>query len=209
MEQWLVEGVSRPQVLRETGVHWKTLAKIQKHGELPGSRQEQPRERPKLGSYLGRNEAIPKQNAAMPRKQRHTAKRPGNTNFRLSQQTSTQGCIETNKPTCAEEEPRDTTASWGKERSGHDCGAHKFQRRRRQPRNSHGHEGERCLGSMEQTFSEHLIKGRPFIQFDNVRRKLESECLESFVTGEGTFNAEQRAPRTSPLIKASSYYSSC
>jgi hypothetical protein len=82
MEQWseirrrvLVEGVSRRQVLRETGMHWRTLAKILAHSEPPGYRQTKERERPKLGEYLGRIEQILKEDAAMPRKQRHTAKR--------------------------------------------------------------------------------------------------------------------------------------
>lgn len=82
MEQWneirrrvLVEGVSRRQVMRETGLHWKTLGKILQHSEPPGYRQAVARQRPKLGPYLGRIEAILKEDATMPRKQRHTAKR--------------------------------------------------------------------------------------------------------------------------------------
>lgn len=82
MEQWselrrrvLVEGVSRRQVMRETGMHWRTLAKILTNSEPPGYRLEKARERPKLGPYLGRIEEILKEDAGMPRKQRHTAKR--------------------------------------------------------------------------------------------------------------------------------------
>ena len=82
MEQWnelrrrvLVEGVSRRQVLRETGMHWRTLGKILKHSEPPGYRQEKLRGRPKLGAYLERIEEILKADSQMPRKQRHTAKR--------------------------------------------------------------------------------------------------------------------------------------
>jgi hypothetical protein len=45
------------------------------------------------------------------------------------------------------------------------------------------------VGSMEETFSDHLVKGRVFIQFDNVRGKLDSQYLESFLTAEGTFPA--------------------
>ena len=42
------------------------------------------------------------------------------------------------------------------------------------------------VGSMEETFSDHLVKGRTFIQFDNVRGKLDSQFLESFFTaGQG------------------------
>ena len=43
MEQWsefrgrvLVEGVSRRQMMRETGMHWKRLVKILSSGEPPG-----------------------------------------------------------------------------------------------------------------------------------------------------------------------------
>ena len=50
MEQWseirrrvLVEGVSRRQIIRETGMHWETLQKILQHSEPPGYRQSRPR----------------------------------------------------------------------------------------------------------------------------------------------------------------------
>jgi transposase len=82
METWaeirrqvLVEGVSRRQILRETGMHWRTLRKILTHSEPPGYRQSQPRARKKLGAYEGRIEQILKEDREMPRKQRHTAKR--------------------------------------------------------------------------------------------------------------------------------------
>ncbi len=82
MEHWneirrrvLVEGVSRRLVMRETGLHLKTLAKILQHNEPPGYRQSATREQPKLGPYLGGIEAILKEHATMPRKQRHTTKR--------------------------------------------------------------------------------------------------------------------------------------
>ena len=45
------------------------------------------------------------------------------------------------------------------------------------------------VGSMEETFCSHLIKGRPFIQIDNVRGKLDSPRIEAFATADGTFNA--------------------
>src|ERR1035441_1011873 len=35
---------------------------------------------------------------------------------------------------------------------------------------------------MEETFSDHLVKSRTFIQFDNVRGKLDSQFFESFFT---------------------------
>jgi transposase len=82
METWaeirrqvLVEGVSRRQMLRETGMHWRTLRKILTHSEPPGYRQSRPRVRKKLGAYEGRIEQILKEDLEMPRKQRHTAKR--------------------------------------------------------------------------------------------------------------------------------------
>jgi len=82
MEAWteirrrvLVEGVSRRQILRETGMHWLTLQKILAHSEPPGYRQQKARRKRKLGAYLERIEQILKEDQAMPRKQWHTAKR--------------------------------------------------------------------------------------------------------------------------------------
>ena len=82
MQQWaeirrrvLVEGVSRRQILRETGLHWKTLKKILEHSGPPGYRQNQPRPRKKIGPYEERIRQIIKEDKAMPPKQRHTAKR--------------------------------------------------------------------------------------------------------------------------------------
>jgi transposase len=82
MEQWaeirrrvLVEGVSRRQVMRETGLHWKTLRKILDHSAPPGYRQRQARPRGKIGAYEGRIAQILREDKAMPKKQRHTAKR--------------------------------------------------------------------------------------------------------------------------------------
>ena len=71
----LVEGVSRRQILRVTGMHRKTLQKILEHSEPPGYRLQQPRPRKKLGAFLERIKQILKEDQAMPRKQRHTAKR--------------------------------------------------------------------------------------------------------------------------------------
>jgi len=82
MDEWteirrrvLVEGVSRRQILRETGLHWVTLKKILAHSEPPGYRQQKARRKRKLGAYVARIEQILKEDQAMPRKQRHTAKR--------------------------------------------------------------------------------------------------------------------------------------
>ena len=64
MEQWaeirrrvLVEEVSKRQVLRETGLHWQTLKKVLQHSQPSGYRQAAPREKKKLGPYLGRMES--------------------------------------------------------------------------------------------------------------------------------------------------------
>lgn len=58
MEQWnnirigvLVEGVSKRSILRETGMHWRTLNKILTHGEPPGYQKSKPRERPQIGPF--------------------------------------------------------------------------------------------------------------------------------------------------------------
>jgi transposase len=82
MENWseirrrvLVEGVSRRQILRETGMHWRTLRKMLKHSESPGYQQSKPRTKKKLEAYVRRIEQILKEDQALPRKQRHTAKR--------------------------------------------------------------------------------------------------------------------------------------
>ena len=82
MEWWveirrrvLVEGTSKRQILRETGLHWTTLEKILAFSEPPGYRLGQSRQRPKLGPYLDRIQQILKEDKEAPRKQRHTAKR--------------------------------------------------------------------------------------------------------------------------------------
>jgi transposase len=71
----LVEGVSKREILRETGIHWTTLEKILTHSAPPGYRAKRPRPRPKLGPYLDRIGQIIEADQGMPRKQRHTAKR--------------------------------------------------------------------------------------------------------------------------------------
>jgi hypothetical protein len=45
------------------------------------------------------------------------------------------------------------------------------------------------VGSMEETFSDHLVKAKVFVQFDNVRGKLDSQMLESFLTSGASFPA--------------------
>ncbi len=67
--------VSKRAILRETGMHWKTLKKILTHSEPPGYRLRQARPQQKLGPYQERIEQILKEDQLLPRKQRHTAKR--------------------------------------------------------------------------------------------------------------------------------------
>src|SRR5262245_27002097 len=71
----LVENVSKRQILRETGMHWRTLEKILANPEPPAYRTPNPRARPKLGPYLDRISRILDEDVGCPRKQRHTAKR--------------------------------------------------------------------------------------------------------------------------------------
>jgi len=82
MQQWadirrrvLVEGVSKRQILRETGMHWRTLEKVLANPQPPGYRTKVPRPRPKLGPFLDRIARILEEDKGCPRKQRHTAKR--------------------------------------------------------------------------------------------------------------------------------------
>ena len=71
----LVEGVSKRQILRETGLHWKTLEKILTFSEPPGYRLSAVRPQPKLGPFLDRIRQIIRDDQQFPRKQRHTARR--------------------------------------------------------------------------------------------------------------------------------------
>jgi transposase len=82
MEQWLEirrrvlrEGVSKRQILRETGMHWRTLKKILRHPSPPGYRRSQSVKRPKIDAYLDRIREILKGDQQVHHKQRHTAKR--------------------------------------------------------------------------------------------------------------------------------------
>jgi len=82
MEQWLEirrrvlrEGVSKRQILRETGMHWRTLKKILRHPSPPGYRRNQSVRKPKIDPYLDRIREILKSDQQVHHKQRHTAKR--------------------------------------------------------------------------------------------------------------------------------------
>jgi transposase len=70
-----IEGVSKRQVLRETGMHWTTLEKILAVSSPPGYQRRMPCRKPRIGAYLGRIEEILEQDKEMPKKPRHTAKR--------------------------------------------------------------------------------------------------------------------------------------
>ncbi len=82
MKQWasirqsvLRDKASKRSVIRETGLHWKTLEKILAHSSPPGYGLSKPREKPKLGPYLHRIEEIIEEDKSFPVKQRHTAQR--------------------------------------------------------------------------------------------------------------------------------------
>jgi len=82
MEQWiqirhrvLREGVSKRQILRETGMHWTTLEKILTYPVPPGYRRTRPPKKAKIDPYLPRIRQILEQDTHMPKKQRHTAAR--------------------------------------------------------------------------------------------------------------------------------------
>ena len=82
MQQWaeirrrvLQGGVSKRQILRETGMHWTTLEKILAHSQPPGYRMQRIRRKGKLGPYVDFIRRILAEDQQMPRKQRHTAKR--------------------------------------------------------------------------------------------------------------------------------------
>ena len=82
MEKWLKirervlrKGVSKRQILRETGMHWKTLEKILEHPFPPSYQRSKPPVKSKIGPYLKRIREILETDKSMPKKQRHTAKR--------------------------------------------------------------------------------------------------------------------------------------
>ena len=82
MEQWLAirrrvlrDGISKRQILRETGMHWETLKKILEHPSPPGYQRSQAPGKPKIDPYLDRIRAILAADKQVHKKQRHTAKR--------------------------------------------------------------------------------------------------------------------------------------
>lgn len=82
MEKWAeirrlveVEKRSKRRVCREFGIHWDTLKKILEHPEPPGYRQSKPRQKRKIGPYLGIIDEILRWDRDVHRKQRHTKHR--------------------------------------------------------------------------------------------------------------------------------------
>ncbi len=82
MQQWtdirrrvLAAGVSKRQILRETGMHWTTLERILSQSSPPGYQMQKLRQKPKLGPYIDDIRQILILDKQVPGKQRHTAKR--------------------------------------------------------------------------------------------------------------------------------------
>ena len=82
MEQWLEirkrvlrDGISKRQILRETGMHWTTLEKILQHSSPPGYQRTQPPGKLKIGPYLEQIRQILEEDKYAHKKQRHTAKK--------------------------------------------------------------------------------------------------------------------------------------
>jgi transposase len=73
--QVMVEGKSQRAVAREFGLSRDTVGKMLRHAQPPGYRRSAPTKRPKLEPFLGWIESTLEADKAVPRKQRHTAKR--------------------------------------------------------------------------------------------------------------------------------------
>lgn len=71
----LCDGVSKRQILHETGMHWTTLEKILSYGSPPGYRLSKLRKKSKLGPCVVRIKQILETDKNAPKKQRHSAKR--------------------------------------------------------------------------------------------------------------------------------------
>jgi len=79
MKQWLdirrrvfKQGISKRQILRETGMHWRTLEKILSNSQPPGCCRQKPPTKPKIRPWLGRIQEMLQEDQG---KQYHTAKR--------------------------------------------------------------------------------------------------------------------------------------
>ena len=69
----LTKEISKRAACREYELSWHTLAKILAHEEPPGYRQQRPRPKPKLASFLPVIHQILEDDKSAPKKQRHTA----------------------------------------------------------------------------------------------------------------------------------------
>ncbi len=81
MEQWakirrrvLVDGISKRQIIRETGMHWQTLEKILSHSSPPGYRRKKAC-KSKLDAHIDWVRSVLESDKNQPKKQRHTSKR--------------------------------------------------------------------------------------------------------------------------------------
>ena len=70
-----IEGVSRREAARRYGIAPRTVAKMLAFSVPPGYRRSRPPARPKLDPFTGIIDGILAEDAARPKKQRHTAKR--------------------------------------------------------------------------------------------------------------------------------------
>jgi hypothetical protein len=71
----LVEGVSRRQIIRKTGMHWGRCKKSWPTVNLPVTGNADPDGATSSGLICRRSNWILQEDLALPRKQRHTAKR--------------------------------------------------------------------------------------------------------------------------------------
>lgn len=82
MEQWerirhqiLIEGKSKRSVMRSEGIHWDTLQRMLRHSSPPGYAKRSAAKERKIDPFVGWIEGVLAADQALPRKQRHTAKR--------------------------------------------------------------------------------------------------------------------------------------
>ena len=71
----LVEGASKRSILRDYGIGHQVLAKILSHPEPPDHQVGGPRQKPKLGEFLGVIDEILEADKTAPTKQRHSGRR--------------------------------------------------------------------------------------------------------------------------------------
>ena len=69
------EKLTQREAARRFGIDRRTVAKILLHAVPPGYRRTKPIRRPKLGPFTGLIDQILEDDRALPKQQRHTAKR--------------------------------------------------------------------------------------------------------------------------------------